>query len=301
VRPFRFTLFADELHGRKQWQETARRAEDLGFAAFAVGDHIGLPSPFPALVSAAAVTTGIRLGTRVLNAGLTGHPLQLARDVATTDLLVDGRLEVGLGIGWSRTESDLLGVAHPPVAERAARLEATVGAMLAAFAAGGDEDIACHRAIGPRPLQRPAPPIMIGGHGDAVLGVAARCADSVGFTGATVVGDAYLPTHVARADLGDRIAHVRRAAGARFAHLELGVKIIVVALHGRAEDHAERLSAASGLPRDVIRNSPFALLGPPGQVVEELHRLRAELGISSVEVPSWAAAELAPVVAALAG
>ena len=83
---------------RATWQDTVRAAEDLGYDVILAADHIGRTAPFPALVAAAAVTSTTRLGTFVLNAAFY-QPSLLARDIATTDQLVDGRLEVGLGAG----------------------------------------------------------------------------------------------------------------------------------------------------------------------------------------------------------
>lgn len=98
-----------------EWRAKCRRAEELGYDVILVPDHLGMPAPFPSLVAAAEVTERPRLGTFVLNAGF-WNPTLLAREVATTDTLTGGRLELGLGTGYIPAEHDTAGL---PGARRA--------------------------------------------------------------------------------------------------------------------------------------------------------------------------------------
>jgi hypothetical protein len=89
-REFRFGVSLIASESRAEWQDKARTAESLGYDIILVPDHLGMPAPFPSLVAAAQITTRPRLGTLVLNAGFY-MPALLARDVASTDQLVNGR------------------------------------------------------------------------------------------------------------------------------------------------------------------------------------------------------------------
>jgi alkanesulfonate monooxygenase SsuD/methylene tetrahydromethanopterin reductase-like flavin-dependent oxidoreductase (luciferase family) len=153
IHPFRFgvsLLSGDTTAG---WQSKVRQAADLGYDIVQVPDHLGLPAPFPALVSAAAVP-GPRLGTFVLNAGFY-RPALLARDVAETSRLLDGRLELGIGTGYNPAEFEEAGL---PFGNAGQRID-------------------------------PMPPLLLGASGERMLRLAAREADIVGFTVVTPESD----------------------------------------------------------------------------------------------------------------
>ncbi|MFF3146594.1 LLM class flavin-dependent oxidoreductase, partial [Streptomyces sp. NPDC057927] len=108
-RPFRFGVNLLAPAPLDEWRAKCRRAEELGYDVILVPDHLGMPAPFPSLVAAAEATERPRLGTFVLNAGF-WNPTLLAREVATTDTLTGGRLELGLGTGYIRAEHDTAGL-----------------------------------------------------------------------------------------------------------------------------------------------------------------------------------------------
>src|SRR5690242_7234271 len=104
LRPFRFGVQASSSTDARSWIELARRAEDLGFSTLLVPDHLGSQlAPIPALAAAAQATTRLRVGSLVLDTSIR-HPVVLAKELATLDVLSGGRLEVGLGGGRSRTD-----------------------------------------------------------------------------------------------------------------------------------------------------------------------------------------------------
>jgi len=110
MKPFRFGINARDARSRAEWQGKARTIEALGYSTLMVPDHLWpVLAPIPALVSAAAATTTLRVGTNVINNDLR-HPVVLAREAATVDLLTDGRLELGLGAGYVRSEYDQAGL-----------------------------------------------------------------------------------------------------------------------------------------------------------------------------------------------
>ena len=124
--PFRFGASLVSVGSRAAWRDRVREVEDLGYDVLQVPDHLGMPSPFPALVAAADVTN-MRLGTYVLNAGIVS-PAYLARDVADVHRLTDGRLELGLGAGYVPGEFEAAGLPFGAGGERVRLLEAILAA-----------------------------------------------------------------------------------------------------------------------------------------------------------------------------
>lgn len=201
ARPFRFGVNLLDIGDRAAWREKCRKAERLGYDVILVPDHIGFPAPFPALVAAGEGTTRPRLGTFVLNAGFY-NPTLLARDVAATDQLTEGRLELGLGAGYVKAEFDTAGLPFGTGGERLAHLRATVERL---------------RELLEDPEHRPAAaqarvPLLLGGNGDRILRLAARHAEIVGFTGAVDDGVGNLSLIPPDA-LAERVAFAREAAG----------------------------------------------------------------------------------------
>jgi alkanesulfonate monooxygenase SsuD/methylene tetrahydromethanopterin reductase-like flavin-dependent oxidoreductase (luciferase family) len=119
ARLFRFGVFGEHARSREALLETARQAEDSGFATFLIRDHfIEEPS---ALATVAAVTTRLRVGSLVLSNGYR-HPVMLAKEIATLDVLSNGRVELGLGAGFSKAYvvlDDAIGKVAPIVARQA--------------------------------------------------------------------------------------------------------------------------------------------------------------------------------------
>src|SRR5712691_383463 len=190
MRPFRFGVNVWSARSRAEWVEKARKIEDLGYGVLTVPDHLtDLFAPMPAVLSAAAATRHLRVGTNVLNNDLR-HPILVAREAATIDLLTDGRLQLGLGAGSLRSEYDQAGLAFDRGAVRVERLAEAVTIIKGLLHgeqvtfAGRHYRVAGH-TIAPLPVQRPHPPILIGGNGPNLLTLAAREADIVGFSGIT--------------------------------------------------------------------------------------------------------------------
>jgi probable F420-dependent oxidoreductase len=302
MRPFRFGVSASpsmDDPAAAGWRALARKVEDLGVSTLLMADHLGMASAFAPLVVAAGSTERLRVGTLVINNDF--HlPLRLAQEAATVDRLVDGRLELGLGSGWNKPEYDMLGIDYDPAPRRAVRLGEAVRTMKQAWAgeirAGSGEG---SRPAVPAPAQQPHPPIQIGGHGDAILRLAAAEADIVGFTGLSWRGDRLVPTGVSTATIEERVAFVRSAAGDRAEQLELSALVQRVNTGGGREIRDEL--AALGLDPGVVDDSPFLLVGPPAQLTEKLLALRERLGISYWVIFQAALDAFAPVLTGLAG
>jgi probable F420-dependent oxidoreductase len=308
MRSFRFGLSAAPRGTAAGWRETARKAEGLGFDVLLTADHIGpdAGSPLLPLAAAAQVTTRIRLGTLVLNNDF-HHPLLLAREAAALDRLSDGRFELGLGAGYGEREYDAAGIAFDRGATRVDRLGESVAILDDVLrGASADRRGRHHRvvsdAIVEEPLQRPRLPFLLAGHRRRVLDLAARSADIVGLSGLVAQRGWIGVGGLGRADIAERIAYLRAAAGERFAGIEVNAlvqRVVITDDPGReAAAFAEPIEGAE--PGDLL-DSPFLLLGSVASITEQLERHREELGITYYAVFEPAIEAFAPVVARLSG
>src|SRR3954451_2387579 len=140
-RPFRFAVFAYNEDSRQEWEEKARRVEALGYAILVMPDHFLNPlTPVPALAAVAAATTTLRIGTIVF-ANDYRHPVVLAKEAATLDLLSDGRFEFGLGAGWLQKEYDQAGIRFDPAGVRIERMVESLGIIKRLW---GEEPVTHH-------------------------------------------------------------------------------------------------------------------------------------------------------------
>jgi alkanesulfonate monooxygenase SsuD/methylene tetrahydromethanopterin reductase-like flavin-dependent oxidoreductase (luciferase family) len=126
-RPFRFGVVAAYAPSHTAWIRTARRAEELGYATLLMPDRvtIGSLAPFAALAVAAEATTSLRFGSYVF-CNEYRHPVLLAREAATLDLLSGGRFELGLGAGVGPTEFQQMGIPFASAGTRVGHLEETL-------------------------------------------------------------------------------------------------------------------------------------------------------------------------------
>ncbi|MET9416877.1 LLM class F420-dependent oxidoreductase [Streptomyces klenkii] len=294
TRPFRFGVNLMTPSDGGEWRRKCRRAEELGYDVILVPDHLGMPAPFPAIVAAAEATERPRLGTFVLNAGF-WNPTLLAREVAATDALTGGRLELGLGAGYVKAEHDAAGLPFGTPGERVSHLQRTVGELDRLFALPG------HR---PQPLQRPRPPYLIGGNGDRMLKLIAAHADIAAFTGARTEPDAPggVPTVLTAAQLEERVAAYRRFATGRAEPAELNLLIqMVVPTDDRRAVIRSSLKLIPHLTEDEALELPILLIGTTAQMAGQLREQRERYGFSYVTVLEPGMEAFAPVIEALHG
>jgi probable F420-dependent oxidoreductase len=312
VRPFRFLADGREVANARALGETARRAEALGFDALVIPDHlINQLSPVPAMAVIAAATERLRVGAFVLNNDLR-HPAVLAQDLASLDVLSEGRLDVAIGAGWNHAEYDAIGLPFDPGPVRVGRLVEAVAVLKGCFAEGpfshaGDHYTITEYDARPKPVQRPHPPFLVGGGGRRILSFAAREANVVGLAPRLLPGVRGDPRSITLAATQEKIGWVRKAAPDRFDELEFNVypsmSEVIVTDNARAELEtlAVRLEARSGLPVavDELAESPHIYIGSVDGLVDKIQMLRERLGISSFMLGG--VDELAPVVERLAG
>jgi probable F420-dependent oxidoreductase len=305
VRPFRFAVFAFSAPSGEAWAGFARRAEELGYDTLLVPDHLSRQlSPIAALSAAAAVTSRLRIGPYVF-ANDFRHPLVMAREAATLDVLSGGRLELGLGAGWRRSDYRQLGYAYAAPGRRVDRLVEALGIVKRLLAG----ETVTHRGehytlegarIAPMPVQRPVP-LHIGAGGPRMLRLAAREADIVGLIPQFTRGGIPRLTDATEGALARKVELLRTAAGDRFSALELSVYCADAGMVGSG--HSLLGSVGSALKGAVVApvGSPYVLYGTLGALRDRLERRREALGISHYAIPHHALESMAPLVEALAG
>jgi probable F420-dependent oxidoreductase len=316
-RPFRFAVQAHVGPGAPipttaaEFRDMARRAEALGYSTLFVGDHYidrsritQFIAPLTAMGVAAGATTTLRIGSRVFCVDY--HvPAVLAKEMATLDLLSDGRLELGLGAGWNPVEYEAMGLTFEDAPRRISKLEEVLALFRAHFA--GDE-LAFHgtyvTASGyaglPLPVQRPHPPIMIGGGKKRVLSLAAREADIVSFANVPVVPvdeQGRTPQDVAT----ERLSWVQAAAGDRFHRLDIEASPYFLAITNDPTEALATVVARFNAPVDGLLDHPNVLIGTVGEIEERLLERRERYCVNYVTVPEAQLDVFAPIAQRLAG
>ncbi len=271
-----------------------------------VPDHLGRQlSPIAALSAAAAVTTSLRIGGFVF-ANDFRHPLILAREAATLDLLSGGRLELGLGAGWRTADYRQLGLSYDAPGRRIDRLAESIGLVKRLLAGETVTHEGPHYRLGdarvwPRPVQQPHPRILMGGGGPRMLRLAAREADIVGFIPQFNQRGRPILTDITEGALDRKVALVREAAGDRFARLELNLFIADAGMVGSGQPVAGSVLTAAKSATVGLIGSPYLLYGTLGQLRELLERRRERTGISYYSIMQGSMEAMAPLVEALAG
>lgn len=307
-RPFRFGVQASSAADGPSWRALARQVEAAGFSTLTMPDHFSDQlAPVPALMAAADATETLRVGALVWDNDYK-HPVVLAKELATIDVLSGGRLEIGIGAGWLAADYAQSGITYDSNKVRVDRFEEGVAVIRGAMSGEAFSFTGQHYSITdytgtPRPLQAPCPPILIGAGGKRMLTIAATHADIVGINGnlgAGVVGPAAISTMTAEA-VDEKVAIVRAAAGPRLADIELNVRAFLVRVTDQRQAVIEQLAGFVGVDPSFVAESPFALVGTPAQLVDDLLRRRERWGLSYVIVGADDVESFAPVVAELAG
>jgi probable F420-dependent oxidoreductase len=290
------------------WRALARKAEDLGYSTLFMPDHLGEQwAPLIALTVAAEATTTLRVGTLVLDNDFR-HPVLLAKEAATLDLLSEGRLELGLGAGWMRDDYDQSGIVFDPPATRVDRLREAIALMKELWANGradhkGDHYTVAGAAGFPTPHRRPHPLLLVGGGSRTVLGLAAREADMVGVNPRLTEGF-YGPQAIASAApeyYDERVAWVRDAAGDRFDSIEVQSLTFVVQVVPNGAELIAQMASGFGLTPEQAAETPAALIGSVEELIETLERRRLRWAMNYWVVHEGDMDAFAPVVARLAG
>lgn len=306
-RGFRFGVQVSKETTAKGWAELARRTEAAGYDVLTMPDHFtDQLAPMPALMAAASATTSLRVGALVFDNDYK-HPVILAKELATMDLLSDGRTEIGLGAGWMISDYEEAGIQYDSPKVRIDRFIEGMAIIRGAMADGpfsfsGDHYTVTNYTGWPKPVQSP-PPILIGGGGKRVLSYAAREADIIGINGtltAGVVGPEALSTMTAES-VDEKVAIVAAAGAHRLNDIEMNIRTFFVKVTDDRAKTVQGISSMFGVDEDMIDSSPFALIGSVDSCIEQLLERRERWGFSYTIVGAENIDECAPIVAALRG
>ena len=304
-RGFRFGVQVSKETSAKGWAELARRTEAAGYEVLTMPDHFtDQLAPVPALMAAANATTTLRVGALVFDNDYK-HPVVLAKELATIDLLSDGRLDIGLGAGWMISDYEEAGMPYDSPKVRIDRFIEGVAVIRGAMAEGSFSFSGDHYTITnyngqPKPIQA-RPPLLIGGGGKRVLSYAAREADIIGINGtltAGVVGPEALETMTAES-VDEKVAIVAAAGAHRINDIEMNIRTFFVKVTNDRAATVEGISSMFGVSKELIDASPFALIGSVEECIEQLLERRERWGFSYTIVGAENIDECAPIVAAL--
>jgi probable F420-dependent oxidoreductase len=235
------------------------------------------------------------------------HPVVLAKELATIDVLSGGRLIVGIGAGWMATDYEQSGIPMDPPGVRVTRMEEGIAVLKGCFAEGAFSFTGEHYTITdydghPKPSQSP-PPFLIGGGAKRVLSIAAREAQIVGINPSIHSGhvDAAAAQNGAAGETDKKIAWVREAAGDRYGDLEINILQFAGIVTDDRKGTAEMMAPLFGLPPEELETYPHACIGSVDEICESLEMRRERWDASYFVFQGDTMEPLAPVVAKLAG
>jgi probable F420-dependent oxidoreductase len=306
-RKFRFAV---QEHGgttAADWRERARAAEAQGYSALYLPDHFtDQPGPIAALMAAAAATSTLRIGSLVFDNDYR-HPAVLAKEAATLDVLSEGRLDFGLGAGWQKADYDRSGIVYDSAGTRIERMEEGLKIVKGLWSGKPFTFEGKHYQVKdlegtPAPVQKPHPPILLGGGGRKMLTIAGREADIVNVN--YDLREGRINRELVRTGMAaatdEKLQWIEQAAGDRFEDIELSVTIFLATITDDRDSMAAGVAAGLGMEPSDILDMPHFLIGSVDQIVEDIERRRERYGISYVIVPGDVRDAFAPVVARLA-
>jgi probable F420-dependent oxidoreductase len=306
VHPFRFGIQCRGPADAAGWRELARRVEDLGWSTLTIADHLDdALAPTPALMAAADATTALRVGTMVC-ANDYRHPVVLAKEAATLDVLTGGRFDLGIGAGWMTTDYEQAGLPLDRPAVRIGRLAEALTVLRGLWSGepcsfAGEHYAIAHLDGHPKPSTPGGPPIVVGGGGRRILELAGRAADVVGINvnlAAGVIDRSAFWDGTAEVT-EEKIGWVRAAAGDRDPVLHVRVHLALVT--DDREGIVEQLSGGFGLTPAQARATPHAVVGDVSEICDQLVERRERWGISYLGLSQDQLEPFAPVIARLAG
>ena len=311
MHPFRFGVQFSKSASGDDYRDSVRRIEDLGYSTVFCPDHFDDQwAPTVALTVAAEATTDLRVATLVYDVDYR-HPVVLAKEIATLDLVSNGRVEFGIGAGWMSDDYDTAGIPFDKAGIRIDRMVEAIDVVRGLWSGQplnfqGEHYVVRDMTGAPSPCQPGGPPIIVGGGGKRVLTEAARRADIVGLNASLHSGS--VGPETALSALGERFLErrnwVEEAAGERFSQLELQMNTFmtaVTATTAEADEMIEGMAPMCGLSPDQARTIPMVLAGTVNDVCEQLHHHRELYGTSYWVIHEGEVDAMAPVVAKMSG
>jgi probable F420-dependent oxidoreductase len=313
--PFRFGVINEQMWAPQSWAAHVRKIEAYGYATLLVRDHFAPDyfgdqlGPIAALMSAATLTTTLRVGSLVFDNDYR-HPVMLAKEAATIDALSGGRFDLGIGAGWLRSEYEQAGMPFESPGVRINRLEEALRVIKGLFAEAPLTFAGQHYTIRelngyPKPTQRPHPPILIGAGKQRMLRLAGREADIVGILTTSVARGTLDddPTERLAESVAQKVAWVREGAGERFDAIELSLVPTMIVTNERRQrtETLIRERGWSGITLDQVWGMPSVFIGSIEQIAEDMQARREQYGFSYYIVSDDMMELCAPLVARLAG
>lgn len=304
-----FSVVAAGRHDARSWRRLCDEVEALGYSSLYLPDTCTSPmGPLAALAAAAAHTTTLRLGMLVANNDLR-NPVTLAKELATIDVLSEGRLEWGMGAGWHQPDYRAMGLSFDPPAVRVDRLVESVGLMKEAFSGAPVTHTGRHYTVDglvgmPQPVQRPHPPLLVGAAERRMLTFAGATAAlvNVNRSFSTVSFGGMPPRKRPDEAVADQVGWIRAGAGSRVDDVAIGLEVnppLVVTDHRTAV--LDRVSASAGLPTEQVSADPRTWVGSTEEIVGSVQGHRERFGVSHWVVYEQYLRDAAPIVAQLAG
>lgn len=308
TRPFRFGVTLERTSRQDEIAGQARRAEEMGYSSMVMTDHLDdRNGPLVTITVAALATSSLRVGTLVLCNDYR-HPVVLAKELATLDRISNGRLEIGIGAGWMTSDYEQAGLPKDRPGVRIERLAEAVSILDGCFGDGPFDFAGDHYTIsgldaGPKPVQRPRPPLLMAGGGRRMLTLAAQRADivAVNVNLRSGVMDESVAANATAEATDEKVALVRAVAGSRFGDIELSVGVFIATIIDDRRSFAAAMAPGFGITTEQALASPHALFGTVDECIAALEERRERWGVSYVTIPAEAAQEFAPVVERLAG
>ena len=305
---FRFGVQCGGEFTGESWRELAVKIEALGYETLYLPDHFieTVLAPLPAMAIAAEATTTLRVGALVMDNDYK-HPAILAKETATIDVLSGGRAELGIGAGWMKVDYDALGIDYDTPGTRIARLDEGLQVIKGCFSGekfsfSGDHYTITDYVGIPKPVQSKLP-ILIGGGGPKILGLAGREADIIGINPNLRVGaiTADAAATASGAETLKKIEYIKAGAGDRFDDIELQIRYFVHSITDDRDGFAAMMAPAFDATPEDLLGSGAALFGTLPEMVDTLVQRREEWGVTYIIVGNDFFEAFAPVVAELAG
>lgn len=307
-RPFRFALSFGGSPSRAELVDAIRRAEAAGFEVVASADHISSRHAVMPLLATVAQISHLRVSTMVI-ANDYRHPVVVARDGASIDILSEGRFELGIGTGWIEEQYRAAGISYDDPKTRVDRFEEAIAVIKGCW--GGEpftysgEHYDVTQVTCPRPLQQPHPPLLIAGSGRRMLTLAGREADIVGISPLGRIASGFEHFEPAMGSSASRIDEqldwIRAGAGPRFDEIELSVMAHHVQLTDDLDAIAADLASEWSSTPELVVGSPHVFVGSTRRITETLQERRERYGISYVVFGSADLEAVEPIVGELAG
>ena len=307
MHPFRFGVQFSTSASGDVYRETVRKIEDLGYSTVFCPDHFDDQwAPTVALTVAAEATTTLRVAALVYDVDYR-HPVTLAKEIATLDVVSGGRVEFGIGAGWMADDYAAAGIRFDRPGVRIDRMIEAIEVVQGLWSGDPFDFRGSHYEISgltgtPSPYQPGGPPIIIGGGGKRVLTEAALRADIVGLNASLHAGS--VGPETALSALGEKFLErrhwVEEAAGDRFSEIELQMNTFMTAVTNttsEAYEMFEGMAPMFGLSPEQARTIPMVLAGTISDVCDQLHRYRELYGTSYWVIHEGEVDAMAPVVA----